>query len=152
MKRLLLLIIIVFGLKTTNAQSGYNSINLTYGLTSEEWEEISVAYEFNSKHLNSWELIFVGTRGLNKNYEEFQFGAVYEPLFLKKNDLLMHFRVGGLMGSNHKHFILGPTAGFELSYYIFDRFQIMLQQSNYFIINTDRQFRHSLSGGIKLQF
>ena len=152
MKKYLLILFAIYGFQSISAQSGYNSVNLTYGLSLDQSEEITIAYEFNYKYFNSWEIIFIGVRDRDINYEEFNFGLVFEPILLKHNDFMIHFRAGGTLGSNYDKVIFGPLAGFEASYYIMNRLQLIVQQSNYFTVNDNQRFRHALTGGIKFQF
>lgn len=132
------------------SQEGYNHINLAYGYTTKEVQQFSVAFEFNNRYYNSWELIFEGNRDLDVNEDIYQGGIVYEPLIFKSNNFLFNFRAGFLMGSGSGDFLLSGVGGLELSYTFPGLLVIMLQQNNQYIINIEDRFRVSMLFGVKI--
>jgi len=146
------IIVIFLGLSFCSfAQQGYHHINLSGGLTLNETQVYSVAFEFNGPYYNSWELILEGQTNIDWNEDLLQGGAVYEPLIFKNNNLLFNFRVGMLLGTNKHNFIMSGTGGFELSYSFAQYLSIMIQQNNYYIINIDNRFRHGVTLGLKFR-
>ncbi len=151
------------------AQKGYKHINLAYGYTTEEVQQFSIALEFNKANFDSWELYFEGQRDLHRMIESptdttssemplfirkveelFQFGAIYEPLMAKGKNLLFSLRIGAGAGTDRQHFIASAAGGFELNYTFPGLLCLFVQQTNHYIINVEKRFRHGLTIGIKI--
>ena len=140
------------------SQRGYKHVNIDGGININGDYSYNLGLELNKGNFSAWEIAveahiseFAHDSIPNTTVKEelFQMGAYYKPLIAKHGNFVYNFRYGLLAGRTDK-FVISAGAGFEATYHLPSLFAIYIKQSNHYIINIDKRFRHSINLGIKI--
>ncbi len=153
MKKVSLLIALIFMVAIVKAQNGTKYFSLRGGWVAESAYIGTLSYDFNTRYFNQNEVFAEYYQDYkNPSIKTFMGGFAVKPVLFRSKNTAIRYRFGASMGTTVSSFVAAPQVGFEFSQSLGSGFDFLIMNRNQYVLfgDTPERWRVGVEVGIRI--
>lgn len=153
MKRVCLLIALIFMVAIVKAQNGTKYFSLRGGWIAESAYIGTLSYDFNTIYFNQNEVFAEYYQDYKTpSIKTFMGGFAVKPVLFRSKNTAIRYRFGASMGTTVSSFVAAPQVGFEFSQSLGSGFDFLIMNRNQYVLfgDTPERWRVGVEVGIRI--